>query len=289
MISLEELSKINNLIASCNDMIEGKFILADYKIANILKNITESKEVYDLIAKCMNGFSFEREFSRAQIRGSGGANKSKMVLPAQPEKILPFVFCVLVNLNNKNIDFAMFLNEFYSDEKGKNFEFANFAKEVIMPFRDIIANYFDISVEQASKINNKNINTQIEEGLDDKIEEEQEEFQRDEIEEEFEEEINFEEENQDVNLDAEKIENFFDNVKNTILQLKNELSYDRRLTEMRKEEITYLADVIIQDCEAKDLNNVVALLTAFHYVIYKVKILKFLTKELQKLLINLYN
>ena len=90
MISLEEQSKICNLITSCNDMIDGKFILADYKISNILKNITDSKEVYNLISNCMGNFSFEREFSKAQLRSSGS---KKFSLPKEAEKVLPFVFC----------------------------------------------------------------------------------------------------------------------------------------------------------------------------------------------------
>ena len=46
MISIEELAKINNLINSCDELVNGRFILSEYKIAKILKDIGESKEIY---------------------------------------------------------------------------------------------------------------------------------------------------------------------------------------------------------------------------------------------------
>ena len=49
-IANDEKNLIMNVILSCNELIDGKFILADSKISKILKDITESKEVYNLIS-----------------------------------------------------------------------------------------------------------------------------------------------------------------------------------------------------------------------------------------------
>ena len=307
MVNLEEYAKINNLLASCNEMINGKFILADYKIANILKNITESQEVYDLIAKCMNGFSFEREFSRAQIKST---QNKKFVLPSEPEKVLPFVFCVLVNINNKNLNFDLFLKEFYAGEH-KNIEYVNFAQEVILPFRDIIADYFDIPRESLNNLKTnenenlgdnmekENLNENYEENLNQEIEETEEEFEEEinfnddveefeEYDEEYENEEPISRENES-GLTAEKVEKFLDSVKNICGQIQIEVDYDRRTTALKKEEIVYLCNAIIEDCNDGDLKNVIALLTAFDYVIAKVRTLKFLSRELKKLMVYLYN
>ena len=309
MVNLEEYAKINNLLASCNEMINGKFILADYKIANILKNITESHEVYDLIAKCMNGFSFEREFSRAQLRSA--SNNNKFILPSEPEKILPFVFFVLVNISNKNLDFDLFLKEFYADEH-KNIEYVNFAKAVILPFRDIIADYFDIPRESLNNLKsseNENLGDNMEkENLNENYEENLNQQELEETAEDFEGEINFEEDAEDeteyeeeyaqeesfnpentTGLTSEKVEKFLDSVKNICAQIQVEVDYDRWTTALKKEEIVYLCNAIIEDCNDGDLKNVIALLTAFDYVIAKVRTLKFLSRELKKLMVYLYN
>ena len=121
MITLEEYSKINNLINSCDELIAGKFILSEYKISKILKDIGESQEVYKLLSSCMQNFNFEREFSRAQI----SLPRKKFVLPQEPEKLLPFVFCLLVDLNKGKINLNAFLNTYY---KGLIVSLTNFAK-----------------------------------------------------------------------------------------------------------------------------------------------------------------
>ena len=350
MISLEEHAKINNLIASCNDMINGKFILADYKIANILKNITESNEVYNLIANCMAGFSFEREFSRAQLRST--SNNNKFMLPSEPEKILPFVFCILVNLNNKNINFDSFLQEFYSSENGHNVEYVKFANEIILPFRDIIADYFDIPknaeeiAKQKSQLlkenqietkhnksilnNHENNNYQQsnnETVITNKSLKEEDKMEKDvnnintslnanNKNEEF---NNYNKENANINnnnnfeishnnldeqvkqnnidneinsvdngLSNEKIKNFFIEVKKICEQIQLEIEFDRKTPSLKKEDIIYLTNVIIENCYEHNLKNVIALMTAFDYVIEKIKMLKFLKHELKNLLIELY-
>ena len=67
-IANDEKNLIMNVILSCNELIDGKFILADSKISKILKDVTESKEVYNLLSECMANFNFEREFIRAKIK-----------------------------------------------------------------------------------------------------------------------------------------------------------------------------------------------------------------------------
>lgn len=302
--SLEEYAKVCSLIASCNDIINGKFILAYNKISALLKNLTASKDVYNLLASHLNNFDFEREFSRAQLRSA--KEKTKFVLPETPDKILPFVFCVLVNINNHTIDLDQFISEFFTSETNNHAEeFQRFANEVILPFRNLIAKAFDVPEDSISSMKVQPLKNSKEEEeelmkkaeelekkaeLDEEfLEELEEEFEDDDEDEEFEDEDeDFENEKEYPELTAERIEEFFDEIASNCNQILAELPYEKRLKENVKDDVEYIAETIIFNCQQGDLTNTNALITALDYVAQKSKTIKIYTKEMKNVLASLY-
>jgi len=127
---------------ACNDFIDGKFILVDIKISNILRNISKNSTLYDLIAECMINYDFDSIYSEAKISDT---NK-KFILPDKDYKIIPFVFCLLVEIDSKRIVFEDFLKEQFPDVQTKNDEYDAFGKNVIIPFKNSIAKIFDIDL-----------------------------------------------------------------------------------------------------------------------------------------------
>lgn len=312
MLPLDEYAKVCGLIASCNDIINGKFILANYKIANILKNISNSKEVYNLLANCLNNFDFEREFSRAQLRSA--SHTSKLVLPTDKEKLLPFVFCLLYNLDNNSINFDMFLKEFYHSDNGHGEEFSAFASAVIVPFRDFIAAHFGIpldkaralTVEQsdnasaADEVKSEILSATLaekqpnsDEEYDDDNEFSDEDFEdKDDDDDEDNDDDNDEDDDDDESypeLTEAKVEKFLHEVRAICNEILTGLAYERKLKEYIRDDIEYIANAIIACCDDLDLNNACALVTAIEYVAHKAKGLRFLTKELKRLVCDLYD
>ena len=253
MISIEEVAKINNLINSCDELINGKFILSEYKIAKILKDIGESKEVYKLLAECMQNFNFDREFSRAEIT----LPRKKFVLPEEPEKILPFVFCLLMEINNKKLDLNSFLNEYYSDEEGVD-PFTKFASETVKPFRNIIYNYF--KEEEAEPEQNFNV--------PETEQPEKEEPQEEQSEEE------------------ENIENFFNECENICKNILSELQYERKKDLV--DDARYVVQTMIMACEEKNFRTLSALIISFGAMSENLKSIRFLTRELKNILISFF-
>src|SRR5574344_1411732 len=150
-VSSEELSKISQFVASCNDMINGKFILADVKITKILNMIAGSDELYRYITECMTGFDFSREYHRAEVKN--GLNGGVFAVPAEREKVVAFVFCLLVECDAKRIDFYGFINENFSGSD-RNDSYKTFANVLLMPFRDIISNHFGMGeISEAEQSN----------------------------------------------------------------------------------------------------------------------------------------
>ena len=253
MISIEEIAKINNLINSCDELINGKFILSEYKIAKILKDIGESKEVYKLLAECMQNFNFDREFSRAEIT----LPRKKFVLPEEPEKILPFVFCLLMEINNKKLDLNSFLNEYYFDEEGVD-PFSKFASETVKPFRNIIYNYF--KEEEAEPEQNFNVP-------------ETEQPEKEEPQEEQSEEV-------------ENIEKFFNECENICKDILSELQYERKKDLV--DDARYVVQTMIMACEEKNFRTLSALIISFGAMSENLKSIRFLTRELKNILISFF-
>ena len=247
MISLEEQAKISNLVASCDELIAGKFILSEYKIAKIIKDIGESKEVYNLLAQCMQNFNFDKEFSRAQL----SLPRKQFVLPDQPEKLLPFVFCLLMEINNKKINLNSFLNEYYVD--GENDKFDNFANSVVKPFRNIIYNAFLVEEKQEEKQEEKNDTPQ---------------------------------ENCEENKTEDKFENFFTECENICKEILSEIEFERKRDVV--EDVEYITETMLVACKDKNFKYLSALITAFGYVSDSVKSIRFLSRELRNILIALF-
>ena len=88
---------IDKFIASINDMLASKYILIDRKISDILLAIAETHEVYNLIAECMVNFDFKTEWKLA-------TSTNVMKLPSTNEKRISFIFCLLNNIDDKNLD-----------------------------------------------------------------------------------------------------------------------------------------------------------------------------------------
>ena len=68
MISNKGLVGISAFMSSCDDLINGKFIFAGNKVANILKAISDSPELYEVIAECLKDYNYEKEFGRAKVK-----------------------------------------------------------------------------------------------------------------------------------------------------------------------------------------------------------------------------
>lgn len=147
-ITNDDLVKISEFISSVDGLINGKFILADIKISNILKMIAENPSLYAFIKNCLIDFSFDKELSRAEVKNR--FNNGEFKLPIEKSKIVAFVFCLLVECDAKRMDFYGFINaNFKSDNNGS--EYSKFAKTILIPFKEIIINEFLNKVEETEE------------------------------------------------------------------------------------------------------------------------------------------
>lgn len=272
-----EKIKILEFIACCDDFASGKFLLIDSKINNILKKIGESDALYNLFQEILVNYNFEKEFSHSQIKFIG--KPPKFELPSEPYKILPLVFCMLVKIQDKSLDFPTFLKTYFA---GENDELYEFAQKVIIPFRNIISAVFEIPigdkfvnvepVEEASAHAKLNIQKKQEETIN-KEEVMDKEFEI----------ANDQEEYEEVELT-----NYFDELKKLINDMMTEIDYMPRLKKEVKEDAYLILDAMLSACELQDLKILNGLIAGFEYIAPSIKSIKFLYKELKKVLLDVY-
>ncbi len=154
-----EKSKLKEFFLACNQMIDGRFILSDVKIQNILSAISNSEILYNLFANCLMDFDYRQEFKKA--KSSAKVNGANFVLPDDEKKIIAFVFCLLLDVENGKINLQNFINENFYSADGYNISYKNFAINILLVFKNSVLNELEVDetgelIKSQSKILEEN-------------------------------------------------------------------------------------------------------------------------------------
>lgn len=125
---------IDEFKAACDSLVSSKYILADKKIAQILKVIACSRKLYGLFKDSLSGYNRAAEFKKSKSFFKG---RQKLVPPKSQTKFIAYVFCLLLELDTKKRILGDFLDEFYFDIN-PNSEFSKFCAELIIPFKEAV-------------------------------------------------------------------------------------------------------------------------------------------------------
>lgn len=141
MANNKESVNIDRFLLSINNMIESKYILIDRRISDVLLAIADTHEVYNLIAECMINFDFKQEWKKA-------TQSNMMKLPANDAKRISFIFCLLNNLDDKNLDATVVLEKYFSYDRMVS-PYEQFCKNVIAEFGRLVVKKLQIEVSDA--------------------------------------------------------------------------------------------------------------------------------------------
>ncbi len=139
MANYKEEVYIDDFLNAISSTLESKYIFIDRKISDILSSIAKTADVYNVIAKSMINYDFKEAWKKAV--------KSNFIkLPLNEDDRIAFIFCLLSNIDDKNLDITMLLDRYYSyDKEIKPFEL--FCKNVIVEFKMLILKKLKIEVE----------------------------------------------------------------------------------------------------------------------------------------------
>ena len=117
---------------SIDKMLSSKYILVDRRLSDVMQSIAESTTVYNLIAECMINFDFKYEWKKA-------TETNIIKFPTNVQKKIAFIFCLLSNLDNNNIDITTLLDRYFSYNPSHT-PYEVFCKTVIEEFKYLITN-----------------------------------------------------------------------------------------------------------------------------------------------------
>ncbi len=246
---------IEEFLASCDDLITCKFLVAEYKIQKLLQQLANTEEVCSLVGECLEQFNRDREFSKAFIQDGHGDFMCDM--PKEEYKIIALVFCTLIDIDNKKIEFTDFVKRFFGRD-GNAFE--SFIKTMIVPFRNLIADAFGYS---KIKIGDEETKEDIASAS---FEEYHDESEQDKEEDYDESEEDADNDEQDEFILAQKV----------AVQILSELQYLRQ--DYNIERATKICRSIVKTTDLKDEDITSSLIFALKEL--KIKPIKFMVKEL---------
>ena len=121
---------------SVNTLIEGKLILIDKHIAQVLKCVAASPTLCRTLSETVKTMSYATEFSRARVTWtrSDGTVECSQKLPVDRNRLFAFVVCLLTEVDAGRRNILDFLKEYYSAEDNDR-SYARFADEVLKPFK----------------------------------------------------------------------------------------------------------------------------------------------------------
>ncbi len=254
VISNKGLMNISAFMSSCDDLINGKFIFAGNKVANILKAISESPELYEVISECLKNFNYEKEFGRAKVKLPTKRGTFKM--PEDKTVLIPMVFCILVEIQENKIDFKQFLADYFDTDDEDVSQFTNFAQTVIVPFKNAIAYLFEIEGQNKFK------------PQEEKKEEQPKVFKK------------------EPEISNKQIE-FFDDVLSICDEILEDLDFVKVKPEP-KDDLEYLISNLKQAVESKNVKTTNALIIGIIYVLKQIRKLRKYEKNFRDALEQLY-
>ena len=117
---------LHEFIRACEELKNCKYVLAENKIAGLLKSIADNKQLYSMFGTIMYGFDYKRVFN-ACVAERGFA------LPLEKKKAIALVFRILLDIDGGKLPLKQFLEAYFYSEQ-INESFARFALEVVAPF-----------------------------------------------------------------------------------------------------------------------------------------------------------
>ncbi len=272
MLSDKALKNVRACLCDLDELIDGRFIFAENMIAKILQDISQSDEIYELISECMKNFNFDKEFSRAKVKLP--TKDGYFIMPESKAIVLPLVFCIFVDIRDKKINFRDFLKNYFQSEGIDEFE--NFAKTVVVPFRDCISYCFDMDSypqKQLEKVEQK----------PQEIVEETPQIQKQDIVQKAQSELKSEK------AQSEKEEKIFENIKQICKQMIQNLEQEKHIKVSLKDDLTFLLNNMIIYSDKNDITNISAFVVALNYMAKNVKSIRFLYIEMKNVLAQFYS
>lgn len=260
---MEEKDEIDRLsvesfVATCNDMLSGKFLDINKKLDQLLAVMAKSEDVLNLLADAIENYDEVEGFAKAFSLDSK-TKSVKVTLPTDDMERLALTVTIFNDITSGKLHINQFLETYFKDTKMTNVQ--NFLEKIIRPFRDIICKKFEID----KNLTKKDVELHKEDEKARIIEEEKQ-------------------------LEEEQFPNL-DQLLNDVIKICNQilalLKFEKKRTE-NLDDLDFILNSILKACEKRDLMVVNGLVIGLNYVSKKFKHVKYLVNDLNNLIYDYY-
>ena len=166
-------AEIDKFLEACDDLLNCKFLVAEYKIQRLLQQLASASDVCSLVGECLEQFNRDREFAKTFVQD--GQGDFVCLMPSEEYKVIALVFCTLVDIENKKIDFVDFIKRFFGREENP---FKAFLDTMIVPFKKLIEEAFSYAENDKDEDHNDDEDDEDEDDDDQADEEVYEDVQK---------------------------------------------------------------------------------------------------------------
>lgn len=136
---MSKRDELDAFIKSANELINGKYILADVKIVGLLKSIAVSETLIALFKNCLDGFDYAAAKKKYFVKSSYlSGDRGEFVLPQSSRELLAFIFNVLMDIDAKRMMLSDLLDRFFYGDGSTYSQYSLFINSMIIPFRDSV-------------------------------------------------------------------------------------------------------------------------------------------------------
>lgn len=261
----KNVRRVENFVAVCNDMLSGRFLDFDKKIESIANSINESDDILSYLATKLLDADREEIFNHAFVIDNKTKN-GKVSLPGDEKEKLTLFVTVINDLYSHKLNANKFLETYFRGGQGTPTQL--FLEKIIEPFKNMIADYFKVDKSLTlADLSKKEEEISEEEFADD----------------EEDDEINFETEFEEEDMLALSI----NNIVRVCDEIEAKLKFEKK-HESIVEDFEYIVSALKHACEQRDMQIINGLILGINYVSQKVKSTKYLVKELNEIVYNIY-
>ncbi len=263
--------ELNLFIKRIDEFIDGKYILADVKIINILKVIAGSETLLALFKNCLTDFDYSEAKKTYLVKSKYlSEEKGEFILPPNSRELLAFIFNILVEIDAKTINFGDFLNKYFYVDGSYSASFESFKNLMIKPFKN------SVKVLMESVIEGK-----LQDPLEAVLEEEKKRADKEKLAKELEE--------KEKELSKKTYFKNIKAIKDILLKNKMDIK-NSKLSGDKKQEMVLVIDMLANAVESDDKDAIRYAFISYKYVA-KVYFFRFFNKvnKIAKLLKDVLN
>ena len=259
---MEEFDKaqVEKFVASCNDMLSGKFLNIKKALSNIVDSVAESDDILSFIAESVPDLE-DIDIYESVFTIDPKTKVGKIALPSDEKEKLGITTKVFSELTSGKLNFTKFLETYFKNPNLSPTQ--SFLDKFVKPFRDIISKHFQIDeeltfkdIDKAEKASIKEVNNKL-----DKVQEEEEIF----------------EETLPGICDVKK------EIERIVGEMQASLKFERK-HQNEVEDVDMILNGLLKACESDDLLIINSLILGIKHATKKIKSVKYLVSELEDLI-----